>query len=227
MIGRVARFVVAAILFPSVALAQASPRVQRQRPAATPLAAAVHFALARTGNEARFIVHEQLMTFDTPNEAIGRATAITGGITLAPSGQVDPAGSRITIAMDSLKSDKEHRDSWIKTHTLRTDSFPTVVLVVRQLQGLPAALPVSGIIALKLLGDLTIHGVTKPWTWDATLTADGDNYTGRATTHLKFGDFGMEIPHLMIVVSVVDDVKLEFDFHFVKQAASSSVRSTS
>jgi polyisoprenoid-binding protein YceI len=218
MIGRVARFVAAAVLIPSVALAQTSVRPPARRPAAKPAApAAVHFALAPTGNQARFIVREQLTTIESPIDAIGTTTAITGGITLTPSGSIDPARSRITIAMDSLASDKENRDKWIRSHTLRTDSFPTATLVVKELQGLPKTLLTTGTLALKLAGDLTVHGVTKPWTWDVTLTVDGNDFTGKATTHIKFGDFGMDQPRLMIVISVVDDVKLEYDFHFVKQ----------
>ncbi len=118
--------------------------------------------------------------------------------------------------MDSLKSDKENRDSWIKSHTLRTDSFPITSIVVREIQGLPAKLPTSGTLSVKLLGDLTIHGVTRPWTWDVALKVNGNDYSGTATTHIKFGDFGMEQPRLMIVMSVVDDIKLQYDFHFVK-----------
>jgi polyisoprenoid-binding protein YceI len=207
-----------AILIPCVALTQAPARPpQRRAGAIAATAAPVHFAVAPSGNEARFVVREQLMTMDLPSDAIGTTKAITGGITLTRAGKVDPAASRIIIAMDSLVSDKEHRDTWIKSHTLRTDSFPTAVLVVRELQGFPAKLPTSGTLSLKLIGDLTVHGVNRPWTWDVTLTANGNDYTGKATTHLKFGDFGMEPPRLMIVMSVVDDVALEYDFHFVRQ----------
>ncbi|MES1260027.1 MAG: YceI family protein, partial [Gemmatimonadota bacterium] len=164
-----------------------------------------------------FTVHEQLMTADLPNDAVGVTKAVAGGITLAANGKVDPAGSRFVIKMDSLTTDKEHRDTWIKEHTLRTDSFPTATFVVRDIPGLPAKLPTTGTLTLKMLGDLTIHGVTKPWTWDLTLTANGNDFTGKAMTRLKFGDFGMEQPRLLIVVSVVDDVKLEYDFHLVKR----------
>ena len=216
MIGRVARFVAVAVATPGVTVAQA-PGGPAHRHGTATAATSVHFALAPSGNQARFVVREQLMIFDSPNDAVGTTTAITGGITFTPSGSVDPAGSRITVAMDSLASDKENRDKWIRSHTLRTDSFPTAVLVVRELQGLPATLPTSGTMPLKLLGDLTLHGVTRPWTWDVTLTANGNDYSGKATTNIKFGDFGMEQPRLMIVVSVVDDVRLEYDFHFVRQ----------
>ena len=221
MNGRSTRLAMLTLLVPSVAIAQAQSRPPRRRPAAvrptmavTP--ASAHFALATTGNEARFIVREQLTIFESPNDAIGTTRAITGGITITPAGAVDPASSRIVVDLSTLTSDKENRDRWIKSHTLKTDSFPNAQLVVKQLQGLPRPLPTSGTMSLKLLGEMTMHGVTRPVTWDVTLTAHGDDYSGIATTHVKFEDFGMEQPRLMIVVSVVDDVKLEYDFHFVK-----------
>jgi polyisoprenoid-binding protein YceI len=158
------------------------------------------------------------MTVQSPSNAVGTTHAITGGITVLPSGKVDPAQSRITVDLSTLVTDKENRDRWIKSHTLRTDSFPKAVIVVRDLPGLPATLPMSGTLSLRLVGDLTIHGVTRPSTWDVTMTANGNEYTGTASTHIKFEEFGMEQPRLMIVVSVVDDVQLQYNFHFVRSA---------
>lgn len=224
MNGRSTRLAMLMLLVPGLAVAQAQSRPPRRRAAAArptmaPTPASVHFVLAPAGNEARFIVREQLTVFQSPNDAIGTTGAITGGITLTPAGAVDPANSRIVVDLSTLTSDKENRDRWIKSHTLKTDSFPTAQLVVKQLQGLPRPLPASGTMSLKLLGEMTMHGVTRPVTWDVTLVAHGDDYTGTATTHVKFEDFGMDQPRLMIVVSVVDDVKLEYDFHFVKSSS--------
>jgi polyisoprenoid-binding protein YceI len=182
------------------------------------VAAAQRFVLAPSGNEASFTVREQLMTLQAPSNAVGTTHAITGGITFLPSGKVDPAQSRITVDLSTLVTDKENRDRWIKSHTLRTDSFPNAMIAVRDLPGLPAILPSSGSFSLHLVGDLTIHGVTRPSTWDVTLTANGNDYTGSASTHIRFEDFGMEQPRLMIVVSVIDDVQLQYNFHFIRAA---------
>jgi polyisoprenoid-binding protein YceI len=64
---------------------------------------------------------------------------------------------------------------------------------------------------------LTIHGVTKPSTWDVTAEAKGGSITGKAVTRIHFGDFGMTQPRVAIVLSVVDDIKLEYDFSFVRE----------
>jgi polyisoprenoid-binding protein YceI len=210
--------VISLIAVPAALSAQAHPRkpAAKAHLPATPVQppTPLHFALAGSGNEARFIVHEKLMIFESASNAIGMTRAITGGITLLPNGQVDSLNSRITVDLRTLTSDKENRDKWIKAHTLKTDSFPYAVFVIRQAQGLPDKLPTSGTLALKLAGDLMIHGVSHPTAWTATLTAAGNDYTGTASTHVKFGDFKMQQPRLMIVESVVDDITLQFDFHF-------------
>ena len=216
MTRRFAAYTVLAVLIPAATLAQAPPRRVPQARKAAAAPESVQLLLAPAGNEARFIVRERLMIADLPNDAIGTTSALSGGITIGPGGRIDPETSRISVQMATLKTDNEHRDTWIREHTLRTDSFPTAVFAVKELRGLPVPLPTSGTLTLTMLGDFTVHGVTRPWTWDVTLTANGNEYVGRATTHLKFEDFGMEQPRLMIVVSVVDDVKLEYDFHFVK-----------
>lgn len=173
-------------------------------------------ALASTGNQARFIVREQLMSHEMSNDAIGTTSDVSGSLAFNPAGAIDPRGSMFTVGLGSLTSDKENRDSWIKSHTLKTDSFPTARLVVTGIQGLPLPLPTTGTFNLALTGDLTIHGVTRPSQWTVQLTANGDDYAGTAVTHIKFEDFGMEQPRLMIVLSVVDDIRVEYDFHLVK-----------
>ncbi|MGH7593504.1 MAG: YceI family protein [Gemmatimonadales bacterium] len=221
MTGRWTRLTILMVLTPGLAIAQAQSRVPRKRsatalPTATLASTPVHFALAPAGNEARFIVREQLTIFESPNDAVGVTRAITGGITLAPDGQIDASTSKIVVDLSTLTTDKKNRDKWIKTHTLQTDSFPNAVFIPRRLQGVGTPLPSTGNASATLLGDMTLHGVTQPVTWDVTLTGHGDEYSGTATTHIKFEDFGMDQPRLMIVVSVVDDIKLQYDFHFVR-----------
>ena len=45
-----------------------------------------------------------------------------------------------------------------------------------------------------LMGDLTVHGVTQPTTWQATATFAEGEVTGTATTTVLMTDFGMTPP---------------------------------
>ncbi|NOT09783.1 MAG: YceI family protein [Gemmatimonadales bacterium] len=187
--------------------------------AAAQAAEPVTLSLAPSGNEVRFVVREQLVGVELPNDAIGATSTITGGLVIDAKGMVDRARSIFTVDLTTLKSDRDRRDNFIKRRTIVTDSFPNAVLAVTEVKGLPAKLPVSGNFTFTLIGDFTIRGVTKPTTWEVAATAAGGAFTGKATTHITFGDFNMTRPRVPVVLSVVDDIKLEYDFHFIRAAA--------
>lgn len=203
------------------ALLVLSPAAMAQGPAAGPRTPAspkpIVLVVAPTGNEARYVVREQLARVELPNDAIGATSAITGQIVLDGKGGVDSTASRITIDLTTLKSDRDNRDRFIKRNTLVVDSFPKAELVVTEIRGLPATLPASGPLAFTLVGSMTMHGTTTVTTWDVTATANGSEFTGKATTHVKFGDFNMTQPRVMMVLSIVDDLKLEYDFTLLRQ----------
>lgn len=197
------------LIAPTGLLAQAS-KAGAARP--------ISLIVAPTGNEARYIVREQLARVELPSDAIGATSAITGQIVLDGKGGVDSTASRIVIDLTTLTSDRANRDRWIKRNTLVVDSFPNAELVVTEIRGLPTTLPTSGTLSLTIVGRMTMHGTTTPTTWEVTAAANGHAFTGKATTRVKFGDFNMKQPRVMMVLSIVDDLKLEYDFHLVAQA---------
>ena len=184
-------------------------------------ARAMRFVLAIDGNEARYRVREQLAGIDFPSDAVVKTTRVEGSLLIGADGKVVRDSSRFTIDLRTLESDQTRRDNFIRRNTIQTDSFPNAVFVPASAQGLPAVLPSTGDMAFTLTGDLTVHGVTKPVTWQvkAKRVASGA-VTGSATTDFKFGDFGMTIPKVGRVLSVDDKITLEYDFHLVPQAAS-------
>lgn len=177
----------------------------------------LRLVVAPTGNEVRYVVREQLARLELPNDAIGATKAITGQIVLDGKGGVDSTASKIVIDLTTLTSDRANRDRFIKRNTLVVDSFPTAELVVTEIRGLPATLPTSGSLSFTVLGKMTMHGTTKITMWDGTAVANGGAFSGTVTTRVKFGDFNMTQPKVMSVLSIVDDLKLEYDFHLVEQ----------
>ena len=201
-----------------VIMAPAGLAGQASRPAAKVVPQPIRLVVAPSGNEARYIVREQLARVELPGDAIGVTRAITGQIVLDGKGGVDSTASRIVIDLTTLTSDRANRDRWIKRNTIVVDSFPNAELVVTEIRGLPVTLPASGTLSFTVLGRMTMHGTTTRTTWEVTAAANGDAFTGKATTHVKFGDFGMQQPKVMMVLSIVDDLKLEYDFHLVRQS---------
>jgi polyisoprenoid-binding protein YceI len=181
-----------------------------------PAPAAVHYIVAPDGNEARYRVREQLLHHDLPNDAIGKTSAVTGGITLAPSGAIDTSASKITIDVTSLKSDQERRDGYIQRRTLETEQYPSVTFVPTSVAG--AKLPLAGAEqSFDVAGNLTVHGVTRPTVWHVKAKSSGNDVTGSGWTQFTFSDVQLAQPRLPVLLSVADTIKLEYDFHLVRQ----------
>jgi polyisoprenoid-binding protein YceI len=174
---------------------------------------------AAEGNAARYRVREQLAGLQFPNDAVGETDAITGTLVLEADGRVVREESRFVVDLTTLKSDKERRDRYVQRNTLQTEEFPTAVFVPTSIGGLPLPLPASGEFTLRLEGELTLHGVTRPTTWDVTLRAEGGQFTGRAATQFDFESFGMAIPRVASVLSIVDEIRLEYDLRLVPAPA--------
>jgi polyisoprenoid-binding protein YceI len=183
-----------------------------------PAPANLHFTVAPTGNEARYRGREQLAGIDFPTDAVGVTHDITGSLVVEPNGTIFPDSSRIVVNIQNLKSDKSTRDRYLHTHSIEIDKYPTVMFTPKSFLGLNTKPGTAG-STFGMTGDLTVHGVTHPVTWQVNAHEDGDDILGTATTKFTFHDFGMEPPKKAILLSVMDTVKLEYDFHLVQASA--------
>ena len=184
-------------------------------PAASPSAASAggtRFTIVSDGSEARYRVKEQFVGIEAPSDAVGTTKQVSGSVVVGPNGAIVPAESKLTLDLRSLTSDQRGRDNFIQRNTLETDEFPTAELAIREAQGLPSPLPTSGEATFRLLGDLTVHGVARPTTWDVTAQFSGQEVKGQAKTAVTLTEFGMEIPRVSRIASIEDNVRLEIDF---------------
>lgn len=192
----------------------AAPSTPNASPA--PGDAPMRFTLVPEGSEARYRVREQLARLSFPSDAVGTTRAISGQIVVNPDGTIVSEESRIVVDLTTLRSDESRRDNYIKTNTLQTSRFPTAEFVPKEMRGLPSPLPDSGEGQFQLIGDLTLHGVTRPVTWEVTARLDGQTLTGTATTSFTFADFNLTVPQVFVVLSVDETIRLEVDFQFVR-----------
>jgi polyisoprenoid-binding protein YceI len=177
--------------------------------------------LASDGNQASYRVREQLANRSLPSDAVGTTTNVSGKLALGADGQPIPAASSFSVDLTGLRSDAGGRDRYVRQNTLQTDSYPKAEFTPKTVQGLPSPLPTSGKVTFELIGDLTIHGVTKPATWNVTADVKGQELTGAATTTFTFSDFGMQVPRVFVVLSVEDKIQLEYDFRLVPASSGS------
>ncbi len=178
---------------------------------AAPSEGGTRLTVVPDGSEARYRVQEQLVGRDLPNDAVGTTNDVTGEIVLDPSSRIVPGDARITVGMASLQSDSERRDSYVRENTLETDRFPTAEFIPREAPGLPSPLPTSGEERFQLVGDLTVHGVTRPVTWEVTTQFGEEEVTAAASTVVRMTEFDMTPPRVGPVLSVEDEARLEID----------------
>ncbi len=202
----------------SAAAVPTAPTADQSQSTAVSSGGAIRFELTGEGNEARYRVREQLASLALPSDAVGVTSNISGVLVLSADGTTIVSDeSKFVVDITGLKSDRGMRDRFVQNNILQTNSNPTVELVPKQIVGLDTPLTASGAVAFQLIGDLTVHGVTRSTTWDVTGTAtDGRELTGTATTHFTFGDFNLSQPRVPSVLSIQDNIQLEIDFHFVR-----------
>jgi polyisoprenoid-binding protein YceI len=190
--------------------AAASP-TPASSPALTPLpSGAVRFTVLPERSVATVRVREQIADVPLPGDAVLTASAFRGGLVLLPDGTCAP-GSTISIDLDALKSDSSLRDEWIKVNTLQTRRFPRAEFTAMSSTGLPLPLPSTGEWQARLKGTMNIHGVDRELTWQLLVTRRAGEVRVKGTTAFTFGDYGMAVPANRMILSVVDDIRLEVD----------------
>jgi len=201
----------------STIAASAAPATTGSAPAGTTRAAAgaTMFNIVSDQSEASYTVNEKFANLPAPNDAVGKTNQITGQIALTPDGKVADGG-KITVNIMSLTSDRSQRDNYIRMNSLQSSMFPEAVIVITSAEGLNAPLGGSP-TQFKLIGTMTIHGVTKSITWDTTASMTGDTINGNATTTFKMGDFNI-MPPMVAILSTSDMVKLDMKITAKKAA---------
>lgn len=162
------------------------------------------------GSKAVVRVREQLVTLVSPSDAVLSADRVSGRVAMRRDGTFI-AGSRITVILDDLRSDNAQRDRFIKQETLRTRTNPLAEFVPARATGLSLPLRADGEVAFKLTGAMTINGVTRDVAFDVTAARVGREIvvTAKNPQPWKFADFGLEIPRVLSVLSIVDEIRLE------------------
>jgi polyisoprenoid-binding protein YceI len=182
-----------------------------------PSKAALRLVLASEGSSARYRVREQLMGHDFPNDAVGETKSLTGAIAFDANGKVIRDESKFTLDAGAFVSDQNRRDGYVRNRLLESEDYPTISLVPTEIRGVKLPLPKSGTAQIQMLGDLTVHGVTRPTTWNGTVQFNNAGVTGSASTVFTFEDIQMEQPRVPVLLSVADSIKLEIDFNLVRQ----------
>jgi polyisoprenoid-binding protein YceI len=162
----------------------------------------------------RYRVQEQLVGLSVLSDAVGTIETVTGTLVFAPDGTF-ASPSRITVDLKSLRSDQDLRDNYLRGRVLETDKFPNLEFVPKRAQGLQTPLPSPPqvqVVGFQLIGDMSLHGVTKETTWNVVATLAGATVAGRATTTALFQTYNLMKPVVPFVLSSDDKIQLEVEF---------------
>src|SRR5256886_13424615 len=150
-----------------------------------------------TGSQAGYRVREKLASLPAPSDAVGRTSAVSGTMTLAPSASgPSVTAASITVDVSQLTSDQSRRDQRIHSQGLQSDRYPTATFKLTAPIALTTDAASGQTVQVSAIGDLTVHGVTKSVTIpiDARLTGSKIELVGSIT--FPFSEFGMTPPSI-------------------------------
>ena len=173
-------------------------------------AGARRFAIVPERSVATIRVREQIAAIPAPGDAVLTTRAFTGTVVLLADGGF-ASGSSFAADLDMLKSDEPLRDEWIKFNTLNTRVYPRAEFTLARVIGVPMPIAGQGDWAATLEGTMKIHGAERQLTWPVQVTRTGNEVRVVGATAFHFGDYGMAVPANRLILSVVDDVRLEID----------------
>lgn len=195
----------------SAATAAVTTTTGGQAPAAS--SGAVVYQIVPGQSKVSYQVDETLLNENNRlNTAVGVTQGISGTIQIDHS---QPANSKLgpfTVDVSQLTSDSGRRDQYIRTHFLESSRFPTVTFNTTKVSGLPASIQDGVDNTFQVTGDLTIHQVTKPATFNVTARLTGTTLTGQANTQILMSDFGIGPITLFNLLNTKDQVNVTFQF---------------
>lgn len=200
-------------------LSLTAPSGQPSVPAAGPVAGDVTGRWkAAAGSVAGYRVREKLARLPAQSDGVGRTDAVAGEMTVRREEERLVADAiRMEVDVSRLRSDETMRDNRMRTMGLETARFPTATFAGTDPVSVPATVTQGTPVTVDLVGDLTIHGVTRRVTipLQVRMTSGRAEVVGSLT--FPMSDFGITPPNIGGFVTVDPDATLEFQL-FLTQA---------
>ena len=185
------------------------------QPPPPPPTAGINATIDSDGSSATYLVTEQFVGINFPNDAEGPTPTLSGNLVIAPDGSIPVGSSKLTADLRNLKSDQDQRDGYVRNRVLETEKFPAAEFVPTKIEGLPKMIPFTGQAGVQITGNLTVHGVTKEVTFQGIVTFNRNGtIAGRAKTTFNFATFGLSKPTIARLMSVDDKITLELVYRF-------------
>jgi polyisoprenoid-binding protein YceI len=182
------------------------------------------FAIDSAQSQVTFTLGEKLM--GQPKTVVGTTNQIAGDILVDLDKPANSTLGVLRINARTLSTDSDMRNGMIRREILKSgqDKYEFITFKTTKVEGLPDKVTAGTPVTFKITGDLTVRDVTKPVTFDATVTlaSGNDKIDGSATTTVKRSDFGLEIPKVPSVADVTEEVQLAIKFVATTGAAEAA-----
>ena len=149
-------------------------------------------------------------------DVVGSTQLIDGQLQFNPE-TFELGENMFTVDLSTLESDQERRDKWIRDNVPTFNRFPQATFVATSLSGLPDSYNEGEEVQFQVSGDLTVHEVTVPVTFDATAKMMDDTLSGVLNTRRLISDFGIEPPAFANTLTVADEFGIQVEFSADKQ----------
>lgn len=170
---------------------------------------ATTYKISSADSNAQYVAEEELAGKGA-NTAVGKTSAFIGTFYFDASG-APVACSRWDVDLRTLTSDSAKRDNYLYSNTLETQTYPLATFILTSVEGLSGPLADGKETTFTMVGDLTLHGVTKVVSWTTVATLGGDTIKGTADTAFDMPDFNISPPKVGPVLSLDSHVKLHID----------------
>jgi polyisoprenoid-binding protein YceI len=168
-------------------------------------------------SRAGYRVREKLAQLPAKSDAVGRTSDVSGDVTLEAVGSsLRMTAANFTVDVTTLKSDRSMRDSRIHRQGLESDQFPTATFKSTAPVDVPPSTLSGGATKVRVTGDLTLHGVTKPVTIELDVQLNESRIEVVGNYKFPFTQFGMTPPSIGGFVSVEPDATLELQLFLNK-----------
>ena len=163
-------------------------------------------------SSAEFSLNELLR--GVPTFVVGTNNQITGKIKVSPTEPAKIDIGEIKLDASAFVTDNPMRNKNIATLILKSNEPQNQFIVFKttDISGVPKALTSGETFPVKISGDLTIAGKTKPTTFEGTINwKDDGTLIGLAETSLTYADFGVALPDFNFFSNVDKTVKLKIN----------------
>ncbi|MFI5271701.1 MAG: YceI family protein [Ktedonobacterales bacterium] len=171
------------------------------------------FTIDSSASQATFTMHEVL--FGQPNTVVGKTSQVAGEILVNTRNPAQSRLGQIRVDLSTLVTDSDLRNRTIQSRILETSQPANqyATFTETSIKGLPATVAAGQTVAFQVVGNLTIHGVTRSETFSVSLTPQSaTRLSGQAQATVRYADFSVAVPNVPSVTGLSDTVTLALSF---------------